>query len=169
MNLTHFAFAFYVFLLICAAIWFFGRMTGIKKKKDKGSFEKEQRLFKLYQNVEDMLVSFEEYAEEAKAGMDECLKQAQALIESTQNAAKPKAASRRASTPKPVSEKTPEVKNPRSSSKSAQAKPKAAELIPEYLNKGMNKEEIAKALGISSREVSLIMEIKNIKIPGDKN
>jgi hypothetical protein len=169
MDITHFAFAFYVFLLICAVIWFYGRVTGGGKKKDKSHFEKEQRLFQLYQNVEDMLASFEEYAEEAKAGIDERLGQMQAMIEDAQNAAKPKPAARRASTPKPSQEKAPAVKKSGKSSKKPPVKPKADELIPQYLKKGMNKEEIAKALGMSSREVSLIMEIKNIKMPGDKN
>lgn len=181
MNLSHFAFAFYVFLLVCAAIWFYSRMAGGGKKKDKGSFEKEQRLFQLYQNVEDMLASFEEYTEDAKAGIDERIRQAQALIDgvcagaypvggakSDQKSDKNKSSGRGTAAAKPSPAKKPQQTKNGESSKSAPAKPKAEEMILQYLEKGMNKEEIAKALGISSREVSLIMEIKHIKIPGKK-
>ena len=171
MDLSIYIFAFYVFLLVCGAIWFFSRMTGTGKKKDKSSFEKEQRLFKLYQNVEDMLSSFEEYAEEARVDIDERLKEAEALIKGTKGSAEPKPMrkSTAESTSKTAPAKSAGGQKTRESNQDTPDRQKLEEMIPKYLEKGMNSEEIARALGISSREVSLMMEIKNIKIPGDKN
>ena len=73
--------------MICGVIWFYSRIMRADKKRDKSSYEKEQRLFKMYQNIEDMLGGFEEYAEEAKAGLDERLKQAETLLGNLENAA----------------------------------------------------------------------------------
>ncbi len=43
------------------------------KEGEKSSYEKEQKLFHLYQNIEDLLAGFEEYVEEARADT-ECSK-----------------------------------------------------------------------------------------------
>lgn len=168
MNITHYMFASYVFLLLFVLIWFCGRVMRSDKKKDKSSYDKEQRLYKLYQNIEDMLGGFEEYAEEAKTAMDERLKQAEALIEELMSATenrpaaecKPKTA--RETGPAPETWESKE----QNSAGNAPERPKrrVEELIPQYIAKGMDKEEIAKALGISSREVSLIMQIKKLDI-----
>ncbi len=76
MNATHYIFALYVFLLICGVIWFYSRTVGQAKSKDKRGYEKEQRLFRLYQDIEDMLKGFELYVEEAKAEIEARLNQA---------------------------------------------------------------------------------------------
>lgn len=205
MNYTHFVFAFYVFLLVCGAIWFYGRVMRSEKKKDRSSYEKEHRLFVMYQNVEDMLDSFEGYAEEAKAGIDERLKQVESLIDSLRRELETQREPKKREEPvtparvervettdtEPASidrqpDKTPvaperpqresmpapepaaqanEVKRQKSEKKPPdRPKLKTPELIQQYAEQGMNKEEIAKALGISKREVSLIMEIKKINI-----
>ena len=206
MNYTHFIFAFYVFLLVCGAIWFSGRVMRTEKKKDRSSYEKEHRLFVMYQNVEDMLDSFEGYAEEAKAGIDERLNQVETLIEDLRRELEGQRAPQKKqeiaaplreervetpdTEPAPVMEKQPDKTLPapdRAQRESAPApqptaqaheekrqkaektppdkpKPKTPELIQQYAEQGMSKEEIAKALGISKREVSLIMEIKKINI-----
>lgn len=224
MDITHFVFAFYVFLLVCVTIWFYARVTR-SKKKDGGAQEKEQHLFKLYQNVEDMLSGFEEYAEEAKVAIDERLKQAEALIADARVAvegkfvsaaakrqpvaesgvepeaagikpdpeSKPmpkipvrkedkpkpeavvkKAANKRAAEPeesKPMQEGKMETVQPQSKGKAAEGKSRqnVDELIPQYIAQGMSKEEVARALGISTREVSLILEVKKISIPDRQN
>ena len=156
MNITHYIFAFYVFILVCAVIWLYGRVTHAEKKNDKSSYEKEQRLFKMYQNIEDMLSSFEEYTEEAKAEIDERLKQAEALIgkmESAESTGNAPARTRKTVSSAAVAEK----KKTKSASEKRQNR-----VITQYIDKGMDKEEIAKALGISSREVALVMEIKKM-------
>ena len=217
MDITHFAFAFYVFLLVGVLIWFYARVTRSGKKKDGSAQEKEQHLFKLYQNIEDMLGGFEEYAEEAKAAIDERLKNVEALIAVAQTVAEARplpmgvnsqlaeavdtkpsitrklaaeAAVRKVSKPKPEAAKKPTSKRAsepeeikpvhadRLEAKSAQRGTKAAaeksrqnvdELIPQYIAQGMSREQIARELGISTRAVSLMMEVKKIGIPGGQN
>lgn len=206
MNYTHFIFASYVFLLVCGAIWFYGRVMRAESKKDKSGYEKEQRLFVMYQNVEDMLDGFEGYAEEAKSAIDERLKQVESLIDSLrrdladqrelQKREEPKAAPPReeqpvmtetqpapvasqpdipppaleparqesAPVPEPVIRAEEEKPHKREIKPQERPKPKTPELIQQYAEQGMDEEEIAKALGISKREVSLIMEIKKISV-----
>jgi hypothetical protein len=88
MNLDYYVFAAYVFLLACAGIWLLGRVLK-KSKKGNGeqhtSNEKEQKLFNLYQNVEDMLSSFEEYVEEAKSDTDKSMAKMQEMLEETRS------------------------------------------------------------------------------------
>lgn len=69
MGVMEYAFATYVFLLLCTAIWLVSRLIRPRKQKKEqsGHYEKEQRLFNLYQNIEDLLAGFEEYVEEARA------------------------------------------------------------------------------------------------------
>ena len=206
MNYTHFIFAFYVFLLVCGAIWFYGRVMRSDKKKDRSSYEKEHRLFVMYQNVEDMLDSFEEYAEEAKSGIDARLGQVESFMENMrrewerlretasadapggkpapdtrQETADPQPApaarqedtvqpapepGRQAPASAPEADDRAETETPQPSGKSPADKPKqkTPDLIQQYAEQGMSKEAIAKALGISKREVSLIMEIKKIHV-----
>ncbi len=168
MLFEYYLFAFYVFLLICATIWFFGRIMRGDRKKDKGGYEKEQRLFKMYQNIEDMLASFEEYAEEAKAGIDERIKQAEALMEKSRGSAEAMPAPElkpASAAPADAAAPAEDVQAGKTQKKAAsgdRSRKKAEELIPQYIAKGMSKEQIAAALGISTREVSLIIEVKNI-------
>ena len=206
MNYIHFVFASYVFLLVCGAIWFYGRVMRSDKKKDKSSYEKEHRLFVMYQNVEDMLDSFEEYAEGAKSGIDERLTQVETLIEDLRRECErlrevpvreePKAAPAqekrqeeidpkpapldkqeepKQSAPEHIQQESmfksaPETKRetdtakPQKESPAEKPKLKTPDLIQQYAEQGMSKEEIAKSLGISMREVSLIMEIKKIHV-----
>lgn len=211
MDITHFAFAFFVFLLALVLIWFYARVTRGSRKKEGGAQEKEQHLFKLYQNIEDMLGGFEEYAEEAKTAIDERLKQAEALIAAAREisaAAKSQSAAADAilkaaavpepeKAPEPQAERKPEPKAPAkkpalkrasepaepqqasreeasppqkaAKAAAAKARPNKNEEIAQYAAQGMSKEEIARTLGISTREVSLIMQVKKIGNPDGQN
>lgn len=170
MDLTHYTFAFFVFILVCGVILLLGRVLGSGKKNEKGNYEKEQRLFKLYQNVEDMMTSFEEYVEESQAKIDESYKKVMKLIENSH-------LTERKTEPVQVNVSN-EVKKPDEavkdvfdipfdiSSDSTTDMPSdmpAEEAIPYLLKQGLSKEEIAKQLGISNREVTLIMGIKKMK------
>ncbi len=206
MDITHYTFAFFVFLLVCCVIWVYGRVMRGNKRGDKSVYEKEQRLFKMYQNIEDMLGGFEEYVEEAKKELDARMKQADMAPKSALSAreAKPSELEKKtgfaaeikksadAEVKKPAAavikappkgekklspevSKTPatrsaaaETKEPRKSitRDAEEPKQKIEELIPRYIEKGMTKEEIARALGVSSKEVALIMELKKLGAAG---
>lgn len=203
MNITHYGFAFFVFILLLCAIWFYARVTQTNKKGNKGGYEKEQQLFKLYQNIEDMLGGFEEYVEEAKADIDKRIMQAETVFAGSRPAQETKPAVSEAKAPpaeaqkpaapevkkpeakkpaqeaikkhalktagRPFAENAADHKEPKKSENSGAGKPKQKieELIPQYIAKGMTKEEVAKALGISTKEVSLIMELKKMGTAGD--
>ncbi len=164
MDITHYSFAFFVFVLLCALILINARVSRGKRKDDTGSFEKEQRLFRLYQNIEDMMAGFEEYAEEAKSEIARGLEQlnAHALV-SEPGSAIVNAASDEIIAPEP--EKTAKSKT---SAKKEALEMKPEDRIPLLVKKGMSKSEIAKELGLSIREVTLIMDIKKITFPDDK-
>ncbi len=70
MNASHYSFALFVFLLVLGAIWFYARMAGKIKAKDKANYAKEQKLYNLYQDIEDLLKGFELYVEESKSEID---------------------------------------------------------------------------------------------------
>ncbi len=194
MILDYYVFAAYVFLLVCAAIWLLGRLLKKSKKGDgeqHTSYEKEQKLFTLYQNVEDMLSSFEEYVEEAKGEANQSLAKMQDMLQETRSlAAQLKAAqsSIPISVKNPVASETPQkadIKEETSSqSELAQsihalkATPAAPQSVPlrqaavrkssttsnkvsELYARGMAQNEIARRLGISVREVTLALKIRN--------
>jgi hypothetical protein len=144
------------FLLVCGVIWVYGRIIRADKKQDKSGYEKEQRLFKMYQNIEDMLAGFEEYAEEARAGLDERIRQAEALMANFKSAPEfePPAESRPVAAPvaKSGKESAAESKEPKPGGRAREnPKRRMEDLIPEYLAMGMEKEEVAKRWAFSSR------------------
>jgi len=189
MDITYYTFAFYVFLLVWATIWVYGRVMRRSKTKNGGE-EKERQLFRLYQNIEDMLGGFEEYAEETKTSIDERLKQAEALIErmnaaqaepgqeekAVENTERPDAEPDHKNRPEKqgavsmeaetAPANRPEMESPKQSGKSREnsrrssGKPRTEDLISKYVAQGIDTAEIARILGKSQREVSLMMEIK---------
>ena len=157
MDYTYYLFALFVFLLVCAAIWFFSKIYKGAKKEETNDYAKEQRLYKLYQNVEDMMTSFEEYVEQSKAELDQKLSQIESMLE------------------KPGSEQQQEAKNTNAVTKSAdhsgqkasaavqKSKQNTEKEIAQMVADGMDINDIAKSYGISSKQVSLIMEINKLK------
>ncbi len=161
MDLSHYMFAFFVFLLIGLLIWFYSKTVGKKDKEEKSSYEKEQRLFHLYQNIEDMLGGFEEYAEEAKKEISAGLEQVKVLLDETKKA--PSGTDNKIKTnEKPVKKREKKAPVPKTGQE-------PEDRIPELMKKGMDKNEIAKELGISIREVSLMMDVKKIALPSKKS
>lgn len=83
MGVMEYAFATYVFLLLCTAIWLVSRLIRPRKqtKDQNSSYGKEQKLFNLYQNIEDLLAGFEEYVEETRAENERAAMQTAAMLE----------------------------------------------------------------------------------------
>ncbi|MGE5495276.1 MAG: DUF6115 domain-containing protein [Burkholderiales bacterium] len=177
MDITYYTFAFFVFILLVILAWFYGRVT--RKKTDMGSQEKEQRLYRLYQNIEDMMSGFEEYAESAKKEISEGVEKLQSLLDEAKKAMqavpqpeytpRPEYAPRPEYVPQPEYATQPEYVQ---SVKAPAVKPQdetqltTEERISLLAQRGMDKAEIAKKLGMSVREVSLIMDIKKITAQG---
>lgn len=175
MDLSYYVFATYVFVLVCACLWLFGRVAGRKKGgRDAAGYEKEQKLFALYQNVEDMLAGFEEYVQETQAEADRNVGEMRRMLEEAKSlTAQLKAMGAAAQNPQPVG--APEIR-PEPEALHIVAPPVAGEGEPiriapalrisrtgsrvlELKNNGFDQSEIARKLGISVREVSLAMKI----------
>jgi len=162
MDYTYYVFAFFVFILVCLAIWFSSRV-GRKRKNEKDEYAKEQRLFKLYQNVEDMMNGFEEYVEEAKAELDEKIEIA---LKELKEDKRPKNAEliempEIVEPQQKVQEHMSLTKNKKQSGRTEQKNDKTDDLIADLMDKGLEIDDIAKKLGMSRRELSLIMKMKN--------
>lgn len=192
MTLDNYVFAAYVFLLVCVGIWLLGRVLK-KSKKGNGeqhtSYEKEQKLFTLYQNVEDMLSSFEEYVEEAKADTGKSMAKMQEMLEETRSLAahlkiQQTVATISAKVPVvseapqktavkedavnltqqaetlPIVKATPFQPQPAPLRQTTERKgSKTSSKVAELYMQGMPQNEIAKRLGISVREVTLALKI----------
>ncbi len=183
MDLSAYLFATYVFMLLTVTIWLLGRVLKKSRKagEDKADFDKEQKLFTLYQNVEDMLASFEEYVEETQSEADKNLSDmremlgevkrlagalaagsmpaeikepAAAVCEKHEEPAAERTESLHLVVPVPIS-MPDETKRPVPVLKMSKTGSKVIELRAN----GMDQSQIAKHLGISLREVSLAMKI----------
>ena len=162
MTISHYVFAFYVFLLICAVLWIASRVIQSRKRDDKSSYEKEQRLFKLYQNIEDMMNSFEEYVEEVKREINESMAKDLSGLEETRNTS----AKANADIDNRMETLTQSIIKPKvepSDVLNEKQTEQIVESISKLANEGIGEEQIAKELGVSSRQVSLIMKIKKMK------
>lgn len=156
MDITHYTFAFFVFVLVCITIWFYSRLVR-KKKSESNEYQKEQRIYKLYQNVEDMMTGFEEYVEEVKAELDSKISEITSKLEDSdgkQNVLEPVILEEEK--PFEISEEVKE--QPKNEPKQ---KENAQEVVEELLEKGVELDEIAKKLEMSRRELSLMMKFKS--------
>ncbi len=193
MILDYYVFAAYVFLLVCGAIWLIGRVLKRSKKSNEehGSYDKEQKLYTLYQNVEDMLNSFEEYVDGAKEEADQRMAKMQAMLEETRSLTAQLKATQNSV---PISAKDsvaaemphkavikedilrqseqaksiPEMKAAPAAPQSVPSRQAAARKssatsnkVSELYDRGVAQNEIARRLGISVREVTLALKIRN--------
>jgi len=172
MDITHYAFAFYVFILLCGILWLAARLLRGGKKKDAGSFEKEQRLFALYQNIEDMLAGFEEYVEEARQQADGQAEKMRAMLDETRRLAgaapeAPAEAAAPVASPKTPEAPAPDVPDELEARKTVERPKKAPEKMSGKIGvlaaQGRDVGEIAKTLGISIRQVELAIEMLRAK------
>lgn len=161
MGFPEFAFAFFVFILLCVLIFLYNRSRRPKKSESDAIAEKEKRLFKLYQNLEDMMNGIEDYVEEARAGIAkdrEAVSAMEAKIQQVYEAyksgmqAKVEEEVKQKSKEKAETSEKHEFKAPNNVSKN--------ELVRFLKDEGLSEDKIAKELGISKGEVALILGIK---------
>lgn len=160
INFTHYQFAFFVFVLVCIAIVLFKKTKNSSVTDEKVFHEKEKRLFKLYQNIEDMMTSAEEYMEESRESIakdkkdienmfkkvDKLHKVVQLDIERNQQYIDIKRTNA-------VTQST-EAPNNKPAKKTHMSK---NELVKYLSEEGLDTEQISKELGISKGEVELII------------
>lgn len=165
INFTHYQFAFFVFVLVCIAIVLFKKTKNSSVTDEKVFHEKEKRLFKLYQNIEDMMTSAEEYMEESRESIakdkkdienmfkkvDKLHKVVQLDIERNQQYIDIK--SKQVKRTNVVTQST-EAPNNKPATKTHMSK---NELVKYLSEEGLDTEQISKELGISKGEVELII------------
>jgi biopolymer transport protein ExbB/TolQ len=166
IDITVFIFAFFVFVLLCGMIWLYSRLKRPKKSAEDAVSEKEKRLYKLYQNLEDMMNGIEEYVEEARTGIAKDKEEIAAIHAKIENMhtiykndiqarVEEEARPKEKEAEKPAVAEAPakkEIKIPRNMSKS--------EVVRYLKDEGMEEDKIAKELGISKGEVLLILGLK---------
>lgn len=160
MDITYYTFAFYVFILVCLAIVLVKKVGNTNTKEDKVFQDKEKRLFKLYQNLEDMISSTEEFIEESrrdiandKKKITNMLEKMDILYQETQNDMKKKTIEKKVTT---KSVKNKKGKNADEDTRAIENMSKN-ELVKHLKAEGLNIEQISKKLGISHGEVALII------------
>jgi DNA-binding NarL/FixJ family response regulator len=161
MDYTYFAFAFFVFVLVIAAVFISKKIKSTGDKNLNYLSEQEKKLFKLYQSLEDMIAGAMEFMEEAKAEVagseekiDEMLKRAEYILAE----AKSNAESMTLSMPEKTEDTSfnqaqDEYKKPVLISNNMSRKEQVLLLKKE----GQNIKQISKVLGMSQGEVKLII------------
>ncbi len=164
MNYTNFIFALFVFALFNLSVQFYA------KKKGKQVSQKEQRLLQLYENLEEMMDDMEAYVQSSRdelardriqmadmmSEMEQLKKQIKSQKQEPQvQAQAPKKRGR------PRKYPIPAVVNKQEKVKPVLVKSKQ-EQVHELVAQGYMEEGIAKQLGISKGEVSLIMGLRKL-------
>lgn len=174
MKAEYYLFTLFVFALICAGLYLFRKLfhspdagrRGRSEEDTAREREREERLFRLYQNMEEMMDNFEGYIEDAKEEIEgvraAVQKQADQMAELCRRAVEAEAGVQAAASQlraekaavlkreeRPAPEPAPAAPEPRRSSRQ--------DAVKELLGKGNTVEQIAQKLDISINEVRLIV------------
>ena len=165
MDYQSYIFAIFIFIMICLLMSYYMKLKRSKKDGDNAVTDKEKKLFRLYQNIEDMLNGLEEYIEEVKADIakekEESAKTEEKIdaiyqkIVDASNAFEQEQAKLNES-----KEKETERKISREESGIPPQKMSKHGKVLYLQAKGLNEDTIAKELGISHGEVALILGIQ---------
>jgi hypothetical protein len=168
----YYLFALYLFVLIAILILLVWRIVSAQKGKRSVSDEeatlekeKEERLFRLYQNIEEMMDNFESYIEDTRAQMETMkgeIQQQAGSINGLLNRVEATEASARAAV---AALRTTEKPDDKHDSPQAGAAPQEEptkmktrqDTVRELLGKGNTVEQIAQKLELSINEVRLIV------------
>ncbi len=153
MDASHYFFAFYIFVMLVALLFIYKKLDETSRKTSQDTPDKEKRLFQLYQNLDDMMVSIEEYMEQAKKEITAEREQVALLLAKAEKEA---GGSFQPSPPLAQQPAAPEI----SFSHDLLAK---QEKVLELKQKGLNIDQIAQEMQISRGEVALIQGIAKRK------
>lgn len=85
MDPSIYVYTVFVFILVLVVIWLVARVVRFKKKSTAPSTNEKESLFKLYQSMEDMMNSLEEYVEKAREDMAKDKQEAAAMLDKMEN------------------------------------------------------------------------------------
>ncbi len=177
MDYTHYMFASFVFLLVCAAIFINNRLKKTRETEpqkddreqiktdrervEQDSYRREEQLMTLYRNLEDAMRSMEEEIQEAREEISRQREEAASMLESMEQLSagirgdmtrrgrgRPKSAGKETTNGITVS---PERKKPGPKKKSTSDK------VRDLHKAGLNADQIAQELTISRGEVDLVL------------
>ena len=171
MGVEHYIFAAFIFLLLCALLFLYRRFVVLPKGKkadaetEAQGKEKEERLFRLYQNIEEMMDNFEGYIEDTREQMDsmkgQMERQQSAIEELIRRAEATEARAQStldgmhaADRHQPKAELNQQVQEKYPVEPGRKGKQDA---VRDLLNKGMTVEQIAQKLELSINEVKLVV------------
>lgn len=178
MGFEPYLFAAFIFVLICVLLFLYRRFILLPKGKqsaaetDEQGREKEARLFRLYQNIEEMMDNFEGYIEDTRDHMESVkediarqqqkLEELQHRVEATEArtlaALEALRVQDRHQKPEPQAQEKPVVDPGKKGRQDA---------VREWMAKGLTVEQIAQKLELSINEVKLVVYGMMSK-PGDK-
>jgi predicted transposase/invertase (TIGR01784 family) len=174
MKPEYYLFTFFVFALICVLLIIYWRVVLVQKGKRAEAQneevgkerEKEERLFRLYQNMEEMMDNFEAYIEDTRDQVEAVKPQMQQQadkindllrrVEATEASARSAVAALHAPE-KTEQKKEPEVANNGKPAEEPPRRNSKQEAIRELLSKGFTVELIAQKLELSINEVKLVV------------
>ncbi len=171
MGFEPYIFAAFIFLLICVLLFLYRRFIVLPKGKrlsddaEAQGREKEERLFRLYQNIEEMMDNFEGYLEDTRGQMElvkaemgrqqreigELIERAEAIEARALSAIDTTSAAERRAARQGAQQGIEPEKQVVSGKKGKQ------DAVREQLNKGLTVEQIAQKLGLSINEVKLVV------------
>jgi predicted transposase YdaD len=170
----YYVFTLFVFILLCALLYIYKRFIAQPRGKQatgagsEDGKDKEERLFKLYQNMEEMMDNFEAYMEDTREQVEsvkrQLLEQAEGIngmlkrVEAAEAGARAAMASMRAADkPEPRGEPAPARSAERAAPAGSPRRGGKQEAVQDLLGKGMTVEQIAQKLELSINEVRLIV------------
>jgi DNA-binding NarL/FixJ family response regulator len=165
-------FSIFVFAMLCALIIIWWRLVirprgrnAASAQDEAASKEKEERLFRLYQNIEEMMDNFEAYIEDAREEVDSVKRQMQLQAEGINDmikrvevaeagARESLAAMRAKDEPEHAKKKDAVAEEPAEAPAGKHGTKR--ERIRELLDRGMTPVQIARKMELSVNEVKLI-------------
>ncbi|MDR1117319.1 MAG: helix-turn-helix domain-containing protein [Oscillospiraceae bacterium] len=184
MGLEYYGFAFFIFVLICAVVLLCNYLFSDVKRQHKLLDEKETKLLRLYQTIEDVLDEFYDSVEESKNEMKKTMLEIESLKEvrkkeqilSSPDAARDTAAGTRRRQTAPPERRTAPFRETadappvidfkgilsgaeEETGKSAAESKNTHNSILELAEQGKARSQIAKELNITQSEVDLVIGI----------
>lgn len=174
MNIEYYVFSFYVFILICVIILLCGFLFSKFKKKKQLFDEKEAKLLKLYQTVEDAMDEFYDLTAESKAEIEEAMKNLSSLTAMVHRSSKEQKKSNEINEFAAEDDDTLSPNNtmPNLTEELFQDTAKTIgnptvsknEAILMLFNSGKSKAHIARELNITHNEVDLVLEMNKMSL-----
>jgi len=164
MDFSYYIFAGFVFVLAAFLVLMIKKVKGADAKNEKIVDEKEKKLFKLYQSLEEMISDAEEFADEVKKDISADKKDIKSMLEKADNLFQETQDEiynhlKSMDEAKSTAKKSAPVKK-----KAAPKKPMKAlsrnEKVRLLKKEGKSIEDISKQLSISQGEVALIIGLE---------